>query len=106
MDTVLTVDDWKYVRMSNGLFIHMIYLKMRETKTDIQMIKPSIVSEVVKLRLSIDEKLQTKENIRMWKGFVYRDFYERIGSEVETLGSFVQRYNIPDRILKKIKLKI
>ena len=101
-----TVEDWKYVRMSNGMFIHMVYLKMRETKTDIQMTKPSVISEVVKLRLSVDEKSQTKENIRLWKGVVYRYFYDRIGTEVMTLKSFVEKYNIPDRFLKKFKLKI
>ena len=103
---VWTKDDWKYSRMSNGLFLQLVYLKMRETKTDIQMIKPSVVSEVVKLRLSVDKKLQTKENIKMWEGFVHREFYDRIGSEVVTLKSFVEEWCIPDRFLKMFKLKI
>jgi hypothetical protein len=96
-------DEWSSVRMSNGLFLEMIYLKMRETKTDVQMLKPSVISEVVRIRLQKDESSRTPKNIRCWRNFVKENFTERLGKECMKFDDFVEQHQIPDRFLKELK---
>lgn len=100
-------NEWKNVRMSNTLFLHLSFQKMLLERLD-SMSEPQTVSEVVEQRMKgcKGKDVRSEENIESWELYVELQFDEWIEKERNKIINEIKKEGFPKRFLDKVGLKI